>query len=314
VHFLFGVCTFTRYIFSKGIGVWPALSRQKLLLYNSVYILDKVKEIVYNKTNWLVIYRFERNDHIMPRTAKENLHKNEIRKEHIIEAALLLFSEKGFENTRVDEIAERAGVNKALIYYHFESKEALLNHLLEELFAGIKIRAMDFVSNNFIKALQEGDMDILPDRIRFVSDSAMAVFMKESRLYYEGVLDYLLDNRDAVRLMLAQSLKHGNDPISLFRFFEFMEQKESNPMYQTIREADDDFTYSSDIMITKFFYGILPMLNMAAYFNDYVKASFMSEETLRSDFFRICMSIIPYPIQGRDLLMSIGRSDFISDK
>jgi hypothetical protein len=131
---------------------------------------------------------------------------------------------------------------------------------------------------------------------------------------YEGVLDYLLDNRDAVRLMLAQSLKHGNDPISLFRFFEFMEQKESNPMYQTIREADDDFTYSSDIMITKFFYGILPMLNMAAYFNDYVKASFMSEETLRSDFFRICMSIIPYPIQGRDLLMSIGRSDFISDK
>lgn len=250
----------------------------------------------------------------MPRKAKENIHKNEIRREHIIEAALLLFSEKGFENTRVDDIAEKAGVNKALIYYHFESKEALLNHLLEELFSGIKIRAMDFVSNNFIKAIQEGDMDILPDRIRFVSYSAMSVFMKESRLYYEGLLDYLLDNRDAVRLMLAQSLKRGNDPISLFRFFELMEQKESNPFYQTIREADDDFTYSSDIMITKFFYGILPMLNMATYFDDYAKASSISEKDLRSDFFRVCISMLPYPIQGRDLLMSIGGSDFVSDK
>ncbi len=250
----------------------------------------------------------------MPRTAKENIHKNEIRKDHIIEAALSLFSEKGFENTRVDDIAEKAGVNKALIYYHFESKEALLNHLLEELFAGIKIRAMDFISNNLIQAIQKGELDILPDRMRFANDGAIASYTKKSRLYYEELLDYLLDNRDAVRLMLAQSLKHGNDQIGLFHFFELMEQKESNPMYQTIRDADNDFTYSNDIVIAKFFFSILPMLNMAAYFEDYVKVSSMSKEDLRSDFFRVCMSISPYPIQGRDLLMSIGRSDFISDK
>ena len=34
---------------------------------------------------------------------------------------------------RVDDIAIKAGVNKALIYYYFESKDAILNELLKNL-------------------------------------------------------------------------------------------------------------------------------------------------------------------------------------
>jgi len=43
----------------------------------------------------------------------------------ILKAAMTVFSEAGFGSTRVDEIARRAGVNKATIYYHIGNKETL---------------------------------------------------------------------------------------------------------------------------------------------------------------------------------------------
>jgi TetR/AcrR family transcriptional regulator len=48
-----------------------------------------------------------------------------IGKEKILEVALTEFAHKGFEGARVDRIALDAGVNKALIYYHFKNKEEL---------------------------------------------------------------------------------------------------------------------------------------------------------------------------------------------
>jgi hypothetical protein len=42
----------------------------------------------------------------------------------ILDAALVEFTEQGLGGARMDRIAERAGVNKRLIYYYFESKES----------------------------------------------------------------------------------------------------------------------------------------------------------------------------------------------
>jgi TetR/AcrR family transcriptional regulator len=51
-------------------------------------------------------------------------------KERILRAAQAVFAQKGFDGARVDEIARAAGVNKALIYYYFKSKEEILHALL----------------------------------------------------------------------------------------------------------------------------------------------------------------------------------------
>jgi len=56
--------------------------------------------------------------------------KSEITKSKILAAAEIEFSEKGFFGARIDEIAERAGVNKRMIYEHFESKDGLYNTVL----------------------------------------------------------------------------------------------------------------------------------------------------------------------------------------
>lgn len=48
----------------------------------------------------------------------------------ILAAAAQIFAEKGFEGARVDAIARRARVNKAMLYYHVGDKEALYEAVL----------------------------------------------------------------------------------------------------------------------------------------------------------------------------------------
>jgi AcrR family transcriptional regulator len=48
----------------------------------------------------------------------------------ILRAAARVFSKKGFSGARMDEIARRAGVNKATIYYHIGDKTALYEAVL----------------------------------------------------------------------------------------------------------------------------------------------------------------------------------------
>lgn len=53
-------------------------------------------------------------------------------RQQILDAALRLFSERGFSRTTVRDIARAAGITDAAIYYHFESKQELLEALVEE--------------------------------------------------------------------------------------------------------------------------------------------------------------------------------------
>ncbi|MCK9414378.1 MAG: TetR/AcrR family transcriptional regulator [Prolixibacteraceae bacterium] len=54
-------------------------------------------------------------------------------KEKIIQAAQQVFIRKGMDGARMQEIADEAGINKALLHYYFHTKEQLFN----EVFYGI---------------------------------------------------------------------------------------------------------------------------------------------------------------------------------
>ena len=53
----------------------------------------------------------------------------------ILDTAAEVFSKVGFAGARMDDIAKRAGVNKATIYYHIGNKETLYARVLHEHFA-----------------------------------------------------------------------------------------------------------------------------------------------------------------------------------
>lgn len=63
----------------------------------------------------------------MPRTPKVV----EDRREQIIEAAILVFSQKGFAGATNKDIAREAGITPGLIYHYFKSKEDLLRAAIE---------------------------------------------------------------------------------------------------------------------------------------------------------------------------------------
>lgn len=52
-------------------------------------------------------------------------------KEQILHEATIAFAEQGYSGLRMDALAETCGINKATIYYHFKSKEALFESVVE---------------------------------------------------------------------------------------------------------------------------------------------------------------------------------------
>jgi AcrR family transcriptional regulator len=63
--------------------------------------------------------------------------------ERILKAASDVFSEMGFSGARMDEIARRAGLNKAMIYYRIGDKKALYEAVLHNFFSAYAQRIVE---------------------------------------------------------------------------------------------------------------------------------------------------------------------------
>lgn len=56
------------------------------------------------------------------------------KEEFILKTAMDVFVEKGWHGAKTQEIADRAGINKAMLHYYFRSKEKLYERILEMVF------------------------------------------------------------------------------------------------------------------------------------------------------------------------------------
>lgn len=61
----------------------------------------------------------------------------ERRRRDILDAAIVLFEENGFEKTRIQDIADRANVSKGLVYRYFPSKDAIFQEIYNNIMACI---------------------------------------------------------------------------------------------------------------------------------------------------------------------------------
>jgi TetR/AcrR family transcriptional regulator len=66
--------------------------------------------------------------------------------ERILEAAKEVFHRRGFEGTRMQEIADSAGINKALVHYYFRNKENLFAAVFTAAFEKLTTRGMEIFS------------------------------------------------------------------------------------------------------------------------------------------------------------------------
>lgn len=92
--------------------------------------------------------------------------------EKILEAAKEVFLKKGFDGARMQEIADTAGINKALLHYYFRSKEKLFLKILQEKIQKI-LPQLGHI------AIQD---EPLPDKIDRFIDVYMATLIQNQQL------------------------------------------------------------------------------------------------------------------------------------
>jgi len=64
----------------------------------------------------------------------EPTHRKAITRDRILQAAMSLFGQRGFEHTTVTQIAKRAGVSRASIFWHFGDKATLFGEACQQFF------------------------------------------------------------------------------------------------------------------------------------------------------------------------------------
>lgn len=67
-------------------------------------------------------------------TSKKNGGKSGARRDELLQVAASVFARKGFANATVRDIGEEAGILSGSLYHHFESKDAILEDLLRNLY------------------------------------------------------------------------------------------------------------------------------------------------------------------------------------
>ena len=224
-------------------------------------------------------------------------------RERIINAAIELFSRKGYDATTVNDIAGAANVNKALIYYYFKNKQDILDFMVDSILDDAVSGMLDYIQTNIVQMVRDGHLDIKPDRLHFANDEAINAFLQNSYKFYERVIDYVIAKKEIIRILVLESLKKGKHQNSLFRFMKFMSGNDENPFFKTISSADQDFVYSEEMVLFKFFFSIIPIVSFAAYFDDYKAVSSLSDAELRRYFMRVYHIINKSLISGSDILL-----------
>lgn len=224
-------------------------------------------------------------------------------RKRILDVAQEMFSQKGFAATRVDKIAQMAGVNKALIYYYFPSKEAILDYLIDSFFEELSASSMTLVQNSIVKFVHDGRLDILTDRFEFATADDLKVFLGELKKYYEKMLDDLLERRQILRILMMESLSDGKHKGELFRYHA-MAGKADSPLFKAVRDTDGDFAFDDELFFNKFFFSLIPLISFAVYSSDYAQASGQSAETLKEFYLRFLFGQFTNYIDGKTLLFS----------
>jgi AcrR family transcriptional regulator len=130
----------------------------------------------------------------MTETARQATHEPPRgRKDEILDVATLLFAERGYEGTSMNDVAERVGMRKASLFYHFATKDALYAAALERLIDDVGQR---------LGAVYAGDGTFL-ERVETAAD-ALTTILGERPLAARVLLREAMDWGPVIRGALLE--------------------------------------------------------------------------------------------------------------
>lgn len=105
------------------------------------------------------------------------------RKKEILDISEKLFIENGYDDTSISDIINEAGIAKGTFYHYFESKEHLLDELLE--------RIVREIQKNLDKIVCSDDLDAVEKII------GISAYMQKFAEGKEKIVDYIHEDRNA---------------------------------------------------------------------------------------------------------------------
>ncbi len=153
-------------------------------------------------------------------------------KSRILAAALDEFADKGFAGTRVDEIGRRAGVNKAMIYYYFSSKEELFNELFRL------------------------EMEQLKQELGAVLNHTLTTPEDATRVTRE-FLTYIETKEKYLRVLMSSSLLSKDLQL---HFFQLLDLTTATGIEVAQKEGLPEPGSMQDALLNELFTGLLPLI------------------------------------------------------
>ncbi len=192
-------------------------------------------------------------------------------KQKILKAAEEIFGDKGFDGARVDEIAAKAGVNKALIYYYFDGKEKILEELIRlNMEDALEIKASYLQGINSISDIDfEEAYGLLPE------------FLREKRLF--------------LKIMGMEALKNHPKDASIFSFLDPI----LSYSLQKMEELGVKFEDAVYIQMIAFFFGMLPLCSFYALGEKWAEYYHVDEEEAERRFMEAYKEMYVVPLMGK---------------
>jgi AcrR family transcriptional regulator len=177
------------------------------------------------------------------------------RRDEIVALAGELFATNGFESTTVREIADAAGILSGSLYHHFESKEAIVDHLLHEFLEEV-FQAYDAavkVAPNATEALRA----LVRIAFRAVHEHRVAVAVMHQEFHY--LLRYprfrylrtLSDDAEALWVRVIRDgirsgeFRHDIDAVLIYRFIR-------DAVWNTVRWYEPGGRYRIDTIANRY--------------------------------------------------------------
>jgi len=137
--------------------------------------------------------------------------QNNNKKEKIIDAMQQLMNKKSAQSISVSDIAKEAGIGKGSIYYYFETKEEIINSVIERSHAKIIEESKNLITDSSLDALTKLQLIFKACR-----ESSLELSRQESMNFFEKQQSALLHRRyveimtGSLRPVVADIIRQGN--------------------------------------------------------------------------------------------------------
>ena len=135
------------------------------------------------------------------------------KKEIIMNAAIELFAEKGFEGTSIRDLATRADVNVAMVNYYFGSKDKLFEALIEQKATFMRGRLDEIASNKKLSEIEKIDAIVESYVGRILSQPAFhrvlhqELLMGERETIHQHIVKVFGKNTLVLKNIIEQGIK-----------------------------------------------------------------------------------------------------------